>query len=46
MVHREYDAFGIDMVTPGQALAALSEIIHPVLSAVPVPSSAPGSAGR
>jgi hypothetical protein len=25
MVHREYDAFGIDVVTPGQALAALSE---------------------
>jgi alkanesulfonate monooxygenase SsuD/methylene tetrahydromethanopterin reductase-like flavin-dependent oxidoreductase (luciferase family) len=25
MVHREYDAFGIDVVSPGQALAALSE---------------------
>jgi alkanesulfonate monooxygenase SsuD/methylene tetrahydromethanopterin reductase-like flavin-dependent oxidoreductase (luciferase family) len=25
MVHREYDAFGIDVVTPGEALAALDE---------------------
>src|SRR5579862_1187352 len=25
MVHREYDAFGIDVVTPGEAQAALSE---------------------
>lgn len=25
MVHREYDAFGIDVVPPGEALAALSE---------------------
>jgi alkanesulfonate monooxygenase SsuD/methylene tetrahydromethanopterin reductase-like flavin-dependent oxidoreductase (luciferase family) len=25
MVHREYDAFGIDVVTPGEALAALAE---------------------
>jgi alkanesulfonate monooxygenase SsuD/methylene tetrahydromethanopterin reductase-like flavin-dependent oxidoreductase (luciferase family) len=25
MVHREYDAFGIDVVTPGEARAALSE---------------------
>lgn len=25
MVHREYDAFGIEVVTPGEALAALSE---------------------
>src|SRR5579863_3951683 len=25
MVHREYDAFGIGVVTPGEALAALSE---------------------
>lgn len=25
MVHREYDAFGIDVVSPGEALASLSE---------------------